>query len=133
MFCVNPALVDPNCSTKNEKVEIKELLNAEKKNAKMIKCRRCQSLIFEKNKVGILEGEPKELREMSVGGEKGKFFEKISLWWYTDNEFIFDTVGWQTVDNQKCLMCGDCEFGPFGWRTDDDKKFYISCERVKYM
>uniref|UniRef100_A0A914RHK8 Uncharacterized protein n=1 Tax=Parascaris equorum TaxID=6256 RepID=A0A914RHK8_PAREQ len=29
---------------------------------------------------------------MSVGGAKGKLKEKIDLWWFTDNEFLFDTV-----------------------------------------
>lgn len=77
-------------------------------------------------------GEERELREMSVGGAKGELKEKIDLWWFTDNEFLFDTVGWQTVDGVKSLMCGDCEFGPFGWRTDDNKRFYIAVERMLY-
>ncbi|VDK54389.1 unnamed protein product [Anisakis simplex] len=132
MFTVNPALVNENCSTKNEQTDLKPLLGDDNKNSKTIRCRHCQSLVFETRKAVVLKGEPHELREMSVGGSKGKFKEKVDLWWFTDNEFLFDTVGWQTVDGLKSLMCGDCEFGPFGWRTSDNKKFYVAVERMLY-
>uniref|UniRef100_A0A915AI86 Guanine nucleotide exchange factor MSS4 n=1 Tax=Parascaris univalens TaxID=6257 RepID=A0A915AI86_PARUN len=132
MFTVNPALVNENCSTKNEPTDVSVLIGSNEKNSKTIRCRRCQSLVFEANKATLLKGEERELREMSVGGAKGKLKEKIDLWWFTDNEFLFDTVGWQTVDGVKSLMCGDCEFGPFGWRTDDNKRFYIAAERMLY-
>lgn len=59
-------------------------------------------------------------------------FFQITEWWYTESDLVFDTVGWQTVEGVKALVCGDCEFGPFGWRSDDSKKFYVSVERVKY-
>ncbi|KAJ1350672.1 hypothetical protein KIN20_006528 [Parelaphostrongylus tenuis] len=32
----------------------------------------------------------------------------------------------------KTLLCGDCEFGPIGLRTMDDKEFWIAVERVRY-
>lgn len=56
----------------------------------------------------------------------------MQWWWYTENDLDFDTVGWQTIDGKKCLMCGDCEFGPFGVRSEDNKKFYVAVERMKY-
>ncbi|KHN83837.1 Guanine nucleotide exchange factor MSS4, partial [Toxocara canis] len=131
MFTVNPSLVNDKCSTKNEPTDASALIDGNNKNSKTIRCRHCQSLVFEAKKAVLLKV-PRELREMSVGGEKGKFKEKTELWWFTDNEFLFDTVGWQTVDGVKSLMCGDCEFGPFGWRTNDNKRFYVAVERMLY-
>lgn len=80
----------------------------------------------------FLGKDPKELKEMSVGGMEGKEIEKTDVWWFTTNEYAFDTIGFLTVDDLDALMCGDCEFGPIGWRTSDNKNFWIAAERMSY-
>uniref|UniRef100_A0AC34RAC7 Uncharacterized protein n=1 Tax=Panagrolaimus sp. JU765 TaxID=591449 RepID=A0AC34RAC7_9BILA len=124
MFSIAGKTINDKCTGVCEPVDRKGLLNPKGKNAKQIVCRRCQSLIFPQNVAIIVKTPTKEIQNMTVGGTVGTGSQKISEWWYTESDLDFDTVGWQTVDNVKCLMCGDCEFGPFGWRTDDNKKFY---------
>ncbi|KAK0418689.1 hypothetical protein QR680_013715 [Steinernema hermaphroditum] len=132
-FSIAGKTINDKCCNACEPVPKEGLLNANKKNRQQIACKRCRSLIFPNNVVGYIEGAPKELKKMSVGGGEKLPSEKVSWWWCTESDLDFDTVGWQTIDGQKVLMCGDCEFGPFGWREEDNKKFYVAVERVAYI
>lgn len=38
---------------------------------------------------------------MSVGGASEHTMEETSSWWQTENDLVFDTVGWQVVDGIK--------------------------------
>lgn len=76
------------------------------------------------------------LKIMSDNSAGPKEFEEISDWWITKNDLVFDTIGWQTVDGVKSLVCGDCEFGPLGIRDIVDEEetiFLVAVERVKYI
>ncbi|VDM54425.1 unnamed protein product [Angiostrongylus costaricensis] len=112
-----------------------DLLNVDNKNWNGIVCRRCDSLIFPEDKVGYIENYTAELPVMTVGGREGKETETISWWWHTKSDKDFDTIGfeWLVIDNKKVtLLCGDCEFGPIGLRSLDDKEFWVAVERVRY-
>ncbi|KAE9412054.1 hypothetical protein Angca_001432 [Angiostrongylus cantonensis] len=65
---------------------------------------------------------------MTVGGREGKETETISWWWHTKSDMDFDTIGFEWLT----LLCGDCEFGPIGLRSLDDKEFWVAVERVRY-
>jgi hypothetical protein len=97
--------------------------------------------------VGMSEGEIKiliylsfvsethPLKTMSVGGKSGNP-EVTKHWWATEDDLVFDTIGWQNVNGVKVLMCGDCEFGPVGLRivkADGKTKFLVAVERVMYL
>uniref|UniRef100_A0A7E4V6M6 Guanine nucleotide exchange factor MSS4 n=1 Tax=Panagrellus redivivus TaxID=6233 RepID=A0A7E4V6M6_PANRE len=129
-FSIAGKTINDKCSTSSEKVNTADLVVKGNKNRHNVLCKRCGSLIFVAGTVELVNGPEKKLRYMSTGAVEGKGFDKVSLWWYTASDLTFDTIGWQTVDGLKSLVCGDCEFGPFGWRTDDNKNFYISVERV---
>ncbi|ETN86492.1 hypothetical protein NECAME_16303 [Necator americanus] len=66
---------------------------------------------------------------MIPGGLGSTRKETISWWWHTKNDKDFDTIGFAWM----ILLCGDCEFGPIGLRTSDDKEFWVAVERVRYV
>ncbi|CAJ0567457.1 unnamed protein product, partial [Mesorhabditis spiculigera] len=133
MFLNAPRILNAKASGKCEKINRDGLLNTTEKNYQQIVCRRCHSIVFPVNAVIYVEKFPVKLPVMSHQG-KGKVpLEEISWWWYTHDDLDFDTVGWQTINGKKVLMCGDCEFGPFGFRTDDNKHFYVAVERMHYL
>ncbi|CAD5214999.1 unnamed protein product [Bursaphelenchus xylophilus] len=134
MFGTAGRKIDENCNQGCEKVEKNNLLNKNGKNAKKILCRRCSSLIFPPNSIKLVDGEKHNLKKMSLHGAANNGSESIELWWKTTNEMDFDTWGCQTVDGTKALMCGDCEFGPFGFRIigASETTFFVAAERVKY-
>ncbi|KJH45092.1 Mss4 protein [Dictyocaulus viviparus] len=127
-------LVITECDGKREEVNRADLLNVDDKNWNAIVCRRCDSLIFPEDKVGYVENYTAEMPTMTVGGKGSHETEKVSWWWHTKSDMDFDTIGfeWVVIDNKKILLCGDCEFGPVGLRTQDDKEFWVAVERVRY-
>ncbi|CAJ0952784.1 unnamed protein product, partial [Mesorhabditis belari] len=136
MFLITPPIFNKNknASGKCEKVDWDFLLNTNEKNYKKIVCRRCNSIVFPPNVVIYVEKFPVKLPQMSHEGEGKMPEEVISWWWYTNDDLDFDTIGWQTIKGKRfVLMCGDCEFGPIGFRTDDNKHFYVAVERMNYL
>ncbi|KAI6196911.1 Guanine nucleotide exchange factor MSS4 [Aphelenchoides besseyi] len=133
-FSIAGKTINDKCTGVNEPVNQADLLNAKGKNKRSIVCRRCQSLIFPANVV-VLSKLERELKIMSLNGSASLGKEKTTLWWQTDNDLDFDTIGWQTIDGVKTLMCGDCEFGPVGLREVGAQKstFLVAVERVKYV
>ncbi|VDM83566.1 unnamed protein product [Strongylus vulgaris] len=119
---------------KNFQVNRDDLLNVDDKNWNTIVCRRCGAVIFPEDRVKYVEDYTVELPEMIPGGRGSTNKERISWWWHTKNDKDFDTIGffWDVIDNKMTLLCGDCEFGPIGLRTMDDKEFWIAVERVRY-
>ncbi|VDM94870.1 unnamed protein product [Thelazia callipaeda] len=126
--------VDIKCSTKNVTQDFKLLTDEQGRNKKKVLCRRCKGEVFAALHAKLINGkEPKMLKEMSVGGKLGQQCEKTDVWWFTSNEYDFETIGFMTLDGGlNALMCGDCEFGPIGWRTRDNKNFWVAAERMDY-
>ncbi|PAV63339.1 hypothetical protein WR25_25461 [Diploscapter pachys] len=121
-------------SVANNKVDKDELLNEDEKNFYKIVCRRCESVFFPEGAVRYIKaGKPIDLRVMTHQGKGEPGYEKISWWWYTEDDMAFDTIGWQTINRKKYLMCGDCELGPVGVRSEDNKRFWVAVERCKYI
>ncbi|EFO85782.1 hypothetical protein GCK72_005263 [Caenorhabditis remanei] len=132
LFAIRPQPANTPVNGKCEKVNKDDLINEDDRNLHKIVCRRCKSVIFPEDVVMTVDNQPYQLRVMTHQAKGPAAFEKISWWWYTESDMVFDTVGWQTVDKKKVLMCGDCELGPIGFRSEDNKKFWVAVERVKY-
>ena len=60
--------------------------------------------------------------------------DALSSHWLVDDMYTFENVGFTNdVGRVKYLICADCEIGPIGWHSLDDKKsFYIALERVNH-
>lgn len=61
--------------------------------------------------------------------------DTLTLQWLVVDMFHFENIGFtKTVnDREKFLLCADCEIGPIGWTSTDNKdELYVSAERVKY-
>lgn len=131
-YSINPKITNAKVNGRCIKVAKDGLLNDRDKNYAQIVCRRCSSIFFPDDRVEYIENNPVDLRVMTHQAAGPLETERISWWWYTNDDMDFDTIGWQTVDNKKVLMCGDCELGPIGYRTEDNSKFYVAVERVSY-
>ncbi|CAD6191726.1 unnamed protein product [Caenorhabditis auriculariae] len=132
MFTINPTRATKIVNGKCEKVDEDEILNEDDKNLNKIVCRRCSSVIFPADAVMFVKEQPYDLSIMTHQGKGNPPKERISWWWYTEDDMVFDTVGWQTINKKKVLMCGDCELGPIGYRSEDNRRFWVAVERVKY-
>uniref|UniRef100_A0A7I5E5B6 Mss4-like protein n=1 Tax=Haemonchus contortus TaxID=6289 RepID=A0A7I5E5B6_HAECO len=128
-------LILKDVGNKNEPVNRDDLLNVDDKNWKSVLCRRCDSIIFPEDRVKLVDNLTVKLPLMSTSGTGCKETEDVSLWWYTASDMDFDTIGFafEVYDNKKVLLCGDCEFGPVGLRSQDDKQFWVATERVVHV
>ncbi|CAB3405414.1 unnamed protein product [Caenorhabditis bovis] len=132
LFAIRPQPPNTKVNGRCEKVNKDDLFNEDDRNLYKIVCRRCKSVIFPEDVVMAVENQPHKLRVMSHQGKGETDEETIAWWWYTESDLVFDTVGWQTIEKVKVLMCGDCELGPIGFRSDDNRKYWVAVERVKY-
>ncbi len=61
--------------------------------------------------------------------------ETLTHFWLVEDMFHFENVGFsKTVDESvKYLICADCEIGPIGWHSLDNRsEYFVAAERVKY-
>lgn len=55
-------------------------------------------------------------------------FNRVLL---VDDMYTFENMGFSnTLKNRKYLVCADCEHGPIGFMTNEDKKSYVALDRV---
>ena len=64
--------------------------------------------------------------------------ETLTDFWLIQGMYTFENVGFtNTVAGDvpvKYMICADCEVGPIGWSSPDDKNnFYIALDRVKHV
>ncbi|MEE6524286.1 hypothetical protein FKM82_023665 [Ascaphus truei] len=54
--------------------------------------------------------------------------------WLVHDMFTFENVGFtKDVGSVKFLVCADCEVGPIGWHSLEEKtSFYVALERVNH-
>ena len=73
-----------------------------------------------------------ELHPMQGGGSPDK--EKCTRFFRVEDMFDFDNLGFSnTVENVKFLTCADCDIGPIGYHTLDDKKTFVVIDRVDHV
>lgn len=61
--------------------------------------------------------------------------DSLTTFWLVEDMFLFENVGFsKTVDQRvKYLICADCERGPIGWHSIENRnEYFVSAERVVY-
>ncbi|NXL68830.1 MSS4 factor, partial [Chordeiles acutipennis] len=112
-----------------------ELVCAQGRNLKAVLCQRCGSRVllpgaatFARREL-LLPAMRKKAAAAAGGGG-----ELVREHWLVRDMFSFENVGFtRDVGNVKFLVCADCEAGPIGWHSLDDKSsFYVALERVTH-
>ncbi|KAK3761143.1 hypothetical protein RRG08_022547 [Elysia crispata] len=116
----------------SEKLE--EICDDECQNKTRIFCQRCPSLVLSPKQAKLVKKEfflPNMFQKNDHTPIEGV---TLNDFWLVTNMMTFDNVGFsKAVDNIMYLICADCEMGPIGWHSIDDKKaYYIAVARVKH-
>jgi guanine nucleotide exchange factor len=108
------------------------------KNRAKIKCSRCPSLILSKSNA-ILVHREQELpltcqSKKDIVQNRNFESELISDFWLVNDMLTFENIGFtNTVGNWKYLICADCEIGPLGFQSMENKnELFIAVDRVSY-
>ncbi|GFO20648.1 guanine nucleotide exchange factor mss4 [Plakobranchus ocellatus] len=122
--------VDSTVST----VKLEEISDDEGQNKTRIFCQRCPSLVLSSKQAKLIKKEfflPNMFQKNDHAPLEGV---TLNDFWLVTNMMTFDNVGFsKAVDNIMYLICADCEMGPIGWHSVDNKKaYYIAVDRVKH-
>ncbi|XP_046730831.1 guanine nucleotide exchange factor MSS4 isoform X2 [Silurus meridionalis] len=129
----NPSFCSEGC------VDPCNLVAEDGKNTKSVVCQRCGSkvlcpgmAIFTEKQLFLPSMKKKNSIDQSDGSLDG---DTLTAHWLVDDMYTFENVGFtKDVGRIKYLVCADCEIGPIGWHSLDEKKcFYISLDRVKHV
>ncbi|GMS78935.1 hypothetical protein PENTCL1PPCAC_1110 [Pristionchus entomophagus] len=104
---------------------------SERRNAEMILCDHCNSIILRVGDSIWMEGNEREI-PLAIQREGGDLIEteRLQGWWTAKDKFAFESVGvTNSVDGIRYLTCGDCDFGPIG--IAEDKLHIVAHSRVK--
>ncbi len=117
-----------NGEVKNDRV------SEDGKNAKQLVCKRCNCKILPPNMGTFVTQEPFELHIMHKKGEEESDTQMIKEFFKVNDMFDFDNVGFSnTVRNIKYLACADCDVGPIGYHTIDDRASFVALDRVDHV
>ncbi|XP_068450571.1 guanine nucleotide exchange factor MSS4 [Clinocottus analis] len=116
-----------------------DLVSEDGKNIKTVVCQRCGSKVLCPGMAAFAEKElflpsmrkKSGLSTTTEGSEDG---DTLIAHWFVDDMYTFENVGFtKDVGRIKYLICADCEIGPIGWHSLDDKKsFYVAVDRVNH-
>lgn len=116
-------------------VKLEEISDDEGQNITRIYCQRCPSLVLSSKQAKLVKKEF-FLPNMFQKNREHAPPEGVMLndFWLVTNMMTFDNVGFsKAVDKIMYLICADCEMGPIGWHSVDNKKaYYIAVDRVKH-
>ncbi|GMS95615.1 hypothetical protein PENTCL1PPCAC_17790 [Pristionchus entomophagus] len=121
--------------TSSESSNLKEGIcpsKSERRNAEMILCHHCNSIILRVGDSIWMEGNERDipLARQRKGGDLTQT-EKLQGWWTVKDMFTFENVGFtNSVDGIRYLTCADCDFGPIG-RVTEDNLHIVAHSRVK--
>uniref|UniRef100_G3N5T4 Guanine nucleotide exchange factor MSS4 n=1 Tax=Gasterosteus aculeatus aculeatus TaxID=481459 RepID=G3N5T4_GASAC len=113
-----------------------DLLSEEGKNSKTVLCQRCGSKVLCPGMAVFAEKElflPSMRKKSGLSTTEGSVEgDTLTAHWFVDDMYTFENVGFtKDVGRIKYLICADCEIGPIGWHSLDDKKsFYVALERL---
>eukprot|EP00743_Colponemidia_sp_Colp-15_P002458 GILK01002665.1.p1 GENE.GILK01002665.1~~GILK01002665.1.p1 ORF type:complete len:206 (+),score=43.52 GILK01002665.1:45-620(+) len=102
------------------------------KNSDTISCRKCATKILLPGKSTLIDKEIYLHYERNIDGVEG---ETESQFWLVTNMYKFENIAASkpVANEYKYLICANCEKEPIGVvYLNDDKKFYISKNRVSY-
>lgn len=129
---------DGQSSPTDSSVDRSALVSEDGKNVKSVLCQRCGSKVLTPGTALFTEKElflPSMRKKTSIGQSEGSVDgDTLTSHWLVHDMFEFENVGFtKDVDRIKYLICADCEIGPIGWHSLDDKNsFYIALERVNH-
>ncbi|TRY59713.1 hypothetical protein DNTS_002507 [Danionella cerebrum] len=111
------------------------LVSEDGKNVKAVLCQGCGSKVLCPGMALFAEKElflPSMRQKTSIGQSGGALDgDTLMSHWLVDDMYTFENVGFtKDVGKVKYLICADCEIGPIGWHSLDDKKsFYVALDR----
>lgn len=131
--------MDSNQSSRSEgSAEQSSLVSEEGKNMKSVVCQRCGSKVLCAGTAVLTEKElflPSMRKKNNINQADGTLDgDTLTAHWLVDDMYTFENVGFtKDVGKVKYLICADCEIGPIGWHSLDDKKsFYVALDRVNH-
>ena len=130
----NQAKYEQNAFNIQEEVETET-----KKNKKMMRCLRCNSLIlqpmtsfFKQCEQSVPIPSMKQKKDLTQSS-----FETIETnqFWLVKDMLTFENIGFTNlVEKKKYLICADCEIGPIGYQNVEvENEFLVCADRVKYV
>ncbi|XP_062842795.1 guanine nucleotide exchange factor MSS4 [Trichomycterus rosablanca] len=120
-------------------VDPSSLVSEDGKNMKSVVCQRCASKVLCPGMAVLAEKElflPSMRKKNTITQTDGTVDgDMLTAHWMVDDMYTFENVGFtKDVGNVKYLICADCEIGPIGWHSLDDKKsFYVALDRVDHV
>ncbi|KAM9799751.1 guanine nucleotide exchange factor MSS4 [Syngnathus typhle] len=120
-------------------VDRSNLVSEDGKNSKSVLCQRCGSKVLSPGMAVFAEKElilPSMRKKSSLSGAEGSVDrDTLTAHWLVGDMFDFENVGFTNdVGRIKYLICADCEIGPIGWHSLDDKiGYYVALDRVNHV
>uniref|UniRef100_A0A3B1JQT2 RAB interacting factor n=1 Tax=Astyanax mexicanus TaxID=7994 RepID=A0A3B1JQT2_ASTMX len=119
-----------NASNRSEchegSAEQSSLVSEDGKNIKSVVCQRCGSKVLCAGTAVLTEKElflPSMRKKNNINQSDGTL----------DGDTLTNVGFTKDVGKVKYLICADCEIGPIGWHSLDDKKsFYVALDRVNH-
>lgn len=118
--------------------DLANMVSEDGKNIKSVLCQRCGSKVLCPGMAVLAKKElflPSMRKKTGITRAEGTMDgDMLSDHWLVDDMYAFENVGFtKDVGKLKYLICADCEIGPIGWHSLDDKRsFYVALERVDH-
>ncbi|CAI9535425.1 unnamed protein product [Staurois parvus] len=113
------------------------LVSADGKNSRAVLCQRCGCRVLSEGMATLAKRElllPRMKKKSSLAEDSSPDSELLVEHWLVHDMFTFENVGFtKDVGSVKFLVCADCEVGPIGWHSLEEKtNFYVALERVRH-
>ncbi|KAM4795134.1 guanine nucleotide exchange factor MSS4 [Rhinophrynus dorsalis] len=111
------------------------LVSADGKNSRAVNCQRCGCRVLSAGVAKLAKRElllPSMRKKSSLADSSASECELLVEHWLVNDMFTFENVGFtKDVGSIKFLVCADCEVGPIGWHSLEEKSsFYVALQRV---
>ncbi|XP_053312999.1 guanine nucleotide exchange factor MSS4 [Spea bombifrons] len=113
------------------------LLSEDGRNARAVVCQRCRCRVLSAGVATLARKEvllPLMRMKTLVAEASAPECEVLVEHWLVHDMFTFENVGFsKDVGSVKYLVCADCEVGPIGWHSLEERNsFYVALERVQH-
>ncbi|XP_053560714.1 guanine nucleotide exchange factor MSS4 [Bombina bombina] len=113
------------------------LVSPDGKNVRAVLCQRCGCRVLSAGVAKLARRElilPLMKKKSSLKEDAHPDGDLLVEHWLVHDMFIFENVGFTNdVGKVKYLVCADCEVGPIGWHSLEEKNnFYVALDRVSY-
>ncbi|KAM9320631.1 guanine nucleotide exchange factor MSS4 [Gastrophryne carolinensis] len=112
------------------------LVLADGKNSRAVLCQRCGCRVLSAGTATLTKRELllPSMKKSSLAEGSTPDCELLVEHWLVHDMYTFENVGFtKDVGSVKFLVCADCEVGPIGWHSLEEKgTFYVALDRVRY-